>query len=486
LGHSTTSGTALESPEAGLARGSRTPLWLGALVAVAVFAGLCTVFALARQHDYWSDGRFWIEGLEAGRWESPHALYFPLAHLVESTLGRWLHWTAESDLMALSVLCGALAGTLFVLACMRAGLHWVSAVLGTLLLVSAPGAWFYSTCIEVHAPQLAASAGACLWAAHAWRRGRLGGNAIAPLAIAFALSATHLVGLSWTPALLLLTLAVPARRLLWRQALVALLVLAVQAWVVWYAVDPVASGHLSAAAKGGRASPSFGFFYRELVRPAGFVHVMLVVVAVAELLRQPSRLRRLPALLTLALFLSLAPYAFATDVTERGGYFLSLIPPAALWVTWWLDRGPRPIAWISMCVLIALQGKVAVDDVREWESTPVPAWMTTVEEAHHPTQVVLFTRDHTVASSFRHTRLVLVPLVPGSKNDPSGPNGLERLMVFVRKRAAAGARIGVLEDVLASEASGTQEFVECLTRELGEPERYEGSPCVFFGASGSE
>ena len=464
-----------------LTQESRKPAWFGRIVAATSFAVLCAVFGFARQHDYWSDGRFWIEALEAGHWKSPHALYFPLAHLVQATLGRWLDWSAENALMGLSVLSGALAGALFALACMRAGFHWLSAVLGTLLLVSTPVAWFYSTCIEVHAPQLAASAGACLWAAHAWRRERLGGNTVAPLAIAFLLSATHLVGLSWTPALLLLTLAVPERRLLGRQLLVAALVLGVQAWVIWYALDPVAGGHLVAAAKGGRAPVSFAFFYQELVRPAGFLHVALVLIAGKQLLRHRGRLRRLPALLTIALFVALAPYSLVTDVHERGGYFISLVPPAAFWVTWWLDRGPRPLAWIAMSVLIAIQGKVAVEDVREWESVPVPAWMTEVEEAFEPDQVVLFTRDRAGAASFRHTRLVLVPLLPGTMNDPSVPEGLERLMVFVRKRAASGAHIGILDDVIAPDAVGTQAFVESLTQELGAPRAFDGSPCIFFG-----
>src|SRR5512134_704512 len=107
------------------AQDGRRPAWLGAAVAVAVFAGVCAVFGLARQHDYWSDGRFCIEGLENGYWKSPKVLYFPLGHLVEATLGRWLAWSVEESLMWLSVLCGALAAALLALACIQAGLHWV-------------------------------------------------------------------------------------------------------------------------------------------------------------------------------------------------------------------------------------------------------------------------------------------------------------------------------------------------------------------------
>jgi hypothetical protein len=446
---------------------------------------LLAVFASLQQRAYWSDGRFMVEWLSNGRLMSRYVTLLPLGHVIHGTLGRLFQWPPEESLHFLSNLSGAAAGALVMRAGLAAGMQLLPSLGMSLLLMTTPVVWFYSTCIEAHASQLAAASAALCWSVTAWRKGRLVGPGLAPWLVAVALVATHLVGALWALAFLYLTFGLPPWRDATRRLPTALAILAsVFAVLGWaYSTDVVASANIDNVVTLG-SGPSVKLFVRELLRPGGGVYPWLAVVLVATLRYRPLALLSPPAMASLLVFGALVPCAFVVDVVERGAYFISLLPLAVFWIGHWVDSLAGPARKLACALLLATAGAqlyFATRQVAEWERAgSAPAWAEELE-ARFQSKLVLFTTSRQTANlAGRHSKMFFVAIGPGTAADLGDPQRVEQLWRFLTTQVRRGYRVGMLQDVLDSDADDVSAFRRSLEERLGGPAPFGDSPCLLF------
>ncbi|TAJ14203.1 MAG: hypothetical protein EPO68_12820 [Planctomycetota bacterium] len=341
----------------------------GADVVAALALGACAfaLYALSFQHAYWSDGRLLMAWVDAGVQRHYHVGYLPLAHLFARVLEPLSGGDVERPLLWLSASCTALAVAWTYLAARELGVGALAAGLCAGALATAPGTWFYATCVELHAPHLAVAAAATWWCARALQREREG--ALVPALWFLALFATHIGGALWLPALCAVALRREGRfgwpRDAWLALVAGLAFLA--AWYAWTRELP--SGRLFAAQAVMGAVEAWrpAALWTEWLEPA----CLLATLGLAGFVACATPRWRAFALWLVVPYLAIVP-GFAYE--ERGAYFAGTWPALACGVGLALDRAlaSRSVAVRGSTLLLALlalfaQARAARDYVDAWE-----------------------------------------------------------------------------------------------------------------------
>lgn len=337
-----------------------------AAAALALAACAFVLYALSFQHSYWSDGRLLMTWVETGVQRHYHVGYLPLAHayarLLETACGD-----VERALLWLSASCTALAVGWTFLAARALGTGRFAAALAAGALATAPGVWFYATCVELHAPHLLAAAGATWWCARATRGARDG--ALVPALWFLALFATHVGGALWLPALCTLALRSGERWTWPRDGWLALLLgLAfLGAWYAWTRDLPSGRVFAAQALVGAVEAWRPIALWSEWLEPASLLATLGLGGVV---LCGPPRWRAL-ALWVLVPYLVIVP-GFAYE--ERGAYFAGTWPVLACGAALALERAlaARSLALRGGTLVLAFaalfsQARSARDYVDAWE-----------------------------------------------------------------------------------------------------------------------
>jgi len=456
-------------------------------VAVALGLGILTlaVYLAAGQDATWSDGRLLPGLVERSTWTYHHVLFLPLARAVLALLRAVDGDVAtRTALLFLSALAGAVAVAATYLAGRELRRDRAAALFGAGLLGLAPGAAFFSTTVEVHAPQLAAAALAAWWAARAARPGRLGERLTLPALLLCALVGTHMTGLAWAPSFGVLVL-LWVRRLRARPAgatgLDAAATLAVLgAFAAWYqrthGVTDVGGHHVLLGLQRLTRSWSASFFLSELVVPAGLT---LPLAGVGAWLALRARgegarglLRPLP-LATAVLLGAFLPFAFVVRILERGAYFVSLLPPAALLAGalpgWLARRAPGPGPRLLPAVLLAAQAGWAAQFWWSWERDyPGHGWIPTLVEETGGRALVLSPSQLEFGLIHHHTDLTVVLVL--SKAERRRMSALlAPLLEVVDAAHEAGTPVALTRVLLESDDEVVEELRARLAARYGPP-----------------
>jgi hypothetical protein len=345
-----------------------------AVAALALGACAFALYALSFQHAYWSDGRLLMAWVDAGIQRHYHVGYLPLAHLFARVLESLSDGDVERPLLWLSAACTALAVAWTYLAARALGVGMLAAGLCAGALATAPGTWFYATCVELHAPHLAVAAAATCWCAHAARREH--GGALVPALWFLALFATHVGSALWLPALCVLALRRDGRLGWPRDAWIAIAAGLGFLWA-WYAwTRELPSGRLFAAQAVVGAVRAWrpAALWTEWLEPA----CLLATLGVAGLVLcapRGSSWRALASCLVIAYVVVVPGFAYE----ERGAYFAGVWPVLACGVGLALDRALdvrasrravvlRGGTLVLAFVALFAQARAARDYLDAWES----------------------------------------------------------------------------------------------------------------------
>jgi hypothetical protein len=455
-----------------------------ALEALAAFLGLLGLYHATRQAHYWGDAKFILQWVENGRLDYYHVAYLPLAQLVHGVCGRF-GFAVEDSLRVLSVVCGAGSGALLFAAARCAGAGRVAAGGATLLYATAPVAWFFAGAIEIHAVQMLASGGVCLWAARGVRAGEFGRDPAAVMVALLAIVAGHLTGVTWAPA---------TAFVLWRGGRgagfgrwVTVSVAALAFALVWLQVDRESERgayHLELGLRALLRLPSLALGWRELLAPAGVVWALVLAAVLLAWRARRLDLRRLEVQATLLLFAASMPLAFLIDIAERGAYFVALLPVACLWLALAGDALPRAALAAVLCVTVPLQTWLGHASLKSFESVALPAelaWLETLQ-AEAGTRLLLLSTDTTLAAPVQQfTPLTCVIVVPGMGIDLTLPDVRTRLVERAGQKSAEGYRIAFTSELFAAEPGTT--FIAELAAQLGTPEPGRDSHYALFPLS---
>jgi hypothetical protein len=307
----------------------RTRTGTDLLAALALGACAFALYALSLQSSYWSDGRLLMTWVQHDEWRHYHVAYLPLAHGFQSLLGDCYGGDPERPLLWLSASSTAVAVGWTHLAARAWGAGSLASALCAGALATAPGVWFYATCVELHAPHLAAAAAVTWWCARALRGGS--GGALAPALMFLTLFATHAGGALWLPALSALALRSGARWRLPRDAWLALALGLLALWGWFVVTRGLPSGRLfaSQALVGALLDWRPGALWTEFAEPAALLASVGLIGLCAC-----APTRWFP-LLVLVPFLIVVPgFGYA----ERGAYFSGAWPLLACGVALGIAR----------------------------------------------------------------------------------------------------------------------------------------------------
>ena len=403
-------------------------------IAVGVFLGCAALFTLARQHAYWSDGRFLIRFVELGTWRYHHVAYLPLAHALAQLTPPFLGADPEPALFLLSALAAASGCALTFLAARRAGATLPAALVAAAALASAPCAWFYATCIEVHALMLAAAGGVTWWALGTARDPNERRSALPPALALCALAAAHQIGVLWAPALAVLACRT---RHGWRRPrhLVPALALVAAFVALWFLVNSASdlgTFVVRRAAREGLAELSALRLVRSFWLAGGPLGVVALALVLHAVLTSRHALRR-PLALAGAALLGAFLWPALTLGSSSGGIFLSLLPPAAVVLAHGLSQARARVVVAVALVLLSLQLLLARERVRRWEEDyPGAAWAPALRAELGADGLVLVNDWDDFEAVFRHAGLNTLALIPGGAGHLVDPDSADaRIPIFL-------------------------------------------------------
>lgn len=447
------------------------------LVSACLLVGFSALYFVQRQDARWSDGRALVALVESGRWAYHHFLYLPAARVFAAVLAP-VGVGSEPALQLFSAVAAALAVALFHLAARASGFGPTTSLLGALLLASAPVVWFFGTCVEVHAFQLAFAAGAVLWAARVREVERP--SAVPPALLLGGLFGAHMTGALWAPALLLVLVR---GRSGWRRPRHVLVALGVGAgtaagWLAATGGTGTGSGHVLLGLRELLQGWRVDLLWREVLAPGGLVYPL----ALLGLLAGRARLRSAGAPLLAAialLFLSLLPFAFTLHIAERGAYFISLVPVAVVAACLGLDALGR---WRVLVGLLVVAGQVAwsVREVHEWEHH-YPGWEWAgplFDETGEKGLVLAYDRAEWEAVSC-HSEMTAISLKARRTKENFGT--MQKAAFRAVERAlAAGEPVAITRSLFESDVPEVHAFVVGLVGRFGTPVPGRRPEYLFF------
>lgn len=441
-----------------------------ALIASALAACALALYALTQQRAYWSDGRLLMTWIENDVWIHYHLGYLPLAHAAQRVLGGLYGGDPERPLLWLSALCSALAVAASYLAARAFGARRASALAAAALLASAPVAWFYATCVEVHAPHLLASALAALALARARRAGRWGASALLPTVCFLLLFVTHLAGVLLLPALALIVLRGSGR---WRWAphsgLAIALGLAVLAAWNWLTRELPAGRVFAAEAL---ASGIERWSWRGLWSEFALPQLALLALGALGFACAPREGAQLSlGAFGLALLLPSALLVPGFGYEERGAYAIALAPflacAAGLALDWTAARAGEAAAGGLALAALALSAVLATRELADWQQHYRGAdWVEALRAETGNRGLVLALEAWEREAVRKHTRLdALALLDEGQVGDAIGINA-QAARYFLSSRAARGECVVITRRLYGSEQGAP--LIEALRTAGGE------------------
>ena len=374
----------IDDPERGA--GERAGGGLG--LPLFVFAAAFLLYALTRRPGTFSDAVMLAQRVEVGATPNYNALYLPLGWAFHRGLQPLLGWDAFTALSWLSVLAGAASAALLCRMLQRFVSEPLALFGWCLLFLLAPGVWFFSASVEVHAIQLACVtfATSLAWRARTAAPGR------APILLALALwigLLGHLTSVLLMPAWFLLALGDGSGRGLgWRResrkgwslaigvslALVAAVIGVFRSFGSQHK-DPFEmfsffAKYMQARFEGGglfAAAEVADFLGQELVVPAG----LLLLVGLIALFQRGDKRLSLAVLVAVLPYLVVLPFG---GIRENGAYYLSLFPLFVLGAAKVVQaRSAGHAAGLALVFLAFVQAflgwrhvKDPGEDAREW------------------------------------------------------------------------------------------------------------------------
>jgi hypothetical protein len=363
-----------------------------------------------------------------------------------------------------SALSSALAAALVHLTLRRAGVSALRSTLLALLLVTTPVVWFFATCVEFHALQLAFAAAAVAWAVPFFRRPPERFHAAAPTIWGSLPAAAHMTGVLWLPAVAIVLFRERRRaRGFWLAGLAAAALAAF--WFWGRGAHRAGPGHAGLGIRSLLTPPSFTLFLRELLQPEGHVLTAGLVAGLCLALRR----RRLdtPTLACAALFLCFLPFSMNVEIYERGAYYVSLVPVCVVLLGLGLPKGrSRDVA---LALLVVANLSLALVQVDLWTRRFADAWWVRPLVAEAGGSGVVLTRDlGEWQAVYLHSRLRALRLEDEHQPlDLTDPATLARTMGFVQRSVAAGGRIYATRRFLAVEERGAPALVRALVARYG-------------------
>jgi hypothetical protein len=328
-----------------------------------------------------------------GQWNLNKPLYRPTYELFRLLAAPFGLRDPRAVLELVSIATSAASVALVWAAARVAGSARLAAFGSALLFAVTPTVWFFATNVEVHPPQLLAAAAGALWLSWAWRRDRLGEDALGLAILLVALTATHPTGAFYGPGLLALALVARSRGRRVRRIVPALLLCAGFALYVKYGIS---------------RTDLVGLYERNLIdlaeRPESRWNprvlldglqgaALLVPLAALHLARRPWRARPADRALLVPLAVLFATFALllpSFGVGQRGAYYASLLPVLALGSALFLARLPPALLLPALLASIACQGWLAQRWIHEFHHRFSPEeWVAALESEAGEGTVVL-------------------------------------------------------------------------------------------------
>lgn len=451
-------------------------LWAGA-----IFVILFTLFWILRQESYWSDARHLIRGVAEGNLRRHHFAYPSIGigfHRITEVFGNT---DPKLALQLLSVLSGATAGALLFLTARRLGFDRIPSLAGVALAILSPVGLFYSTCVEVHALQLAFACGAGYWAACTHERAPR--SALVAAVFLSLILGSHMAGLLWGPAILAF-LVWDGSSLRRPRHLVAGILVLIAAAVAWRLANPGLGHGTAHVSRGLRellkvARPEL--FWGAIIRPMGVLPLLAILATLTLRGHFRERLRRPLLLATAILFGCMLPFAATLDVLERGGYYITLLVPFGLMAChaiqnsrWWV-RKLAPLA-------ILLQLYFAGRQYYEWEyAYPGADWIPALQEETADSGIVIARELWEWEAIQFHTGLTgISPSMPQRPQSTLASRGEEVIVRLMRARLRLGEALGVTRNFWESEDPLEERWQELLRDNFGEPKAGKRPEYLLF------